>query len=225
MKRTIIKSVDNFENELGGKIVQKFIKNFKCEVEDFYARVGENPLYYREKKLMSIIFPALYKISPNVVLEHEFCQRIKEGNKRKSSRYLDVWFADKNLKNIFLIEFKHGWDYLNSDKIDTNSTNRWRNLEKQLDDITKEIVEEELRLENESNIYKVGLYFMPTFNNSEVECEFDAETYHKERKFNLFNNIEFSWIWKISNKLNEDINGEYWSIKYYNIFGKIEKLI
>lgn len=121
-----------------------------------------------------------------------------------------------------MIELKHGWDYLNSDKIDINSTNRWKNLEKQLDDITKEIEEEELRLEDESNIYKIGLYFMPTFSNSEVEHEFDVEAYHKESKFNFFNDVEFSWTWKIPKRLNL---GDYNDLKFYNIFGKIEKLI
>ncbi|OQY42689.1 MAG: hypothetical protein B6227_01255 [Fusobacteriia bacterium 4572_74] len=94
--------------------------------------------------------------------------------------------------------------------------------EKQLDDITKEIEEEELRLEDESNIYKIGLYFMPTFSNSEVEHEFDVEAYHKESKFNFFNDVEFSWTWKIPKRLNL---GDYNDLKFYNIFGKIEKLI
>ena len=207
-----------------GKMISEFLSNFKRKVLDFHERLGENPLLYREKKLTSIVFPSLYEISSNLILEHEFGYNKKDGNKKSSSRYLDIWFADKKLNNVFLIELKQAWDYLDAEKLDTHTIDKWDGLKDQLDDLNLESLDT-LGLSEDANIYSLGLYFMPTLYNSDTKVisEWDVENYFKEDKFKIFKDYDFHWTWKTPEKLNDNAQEDS-NLAYFNIIGKLEKV-
>lgn len=208
--------------EYNGDIINVFLSNFKKESKSFFKRINENPLIYRERKLTSIIFPALYKISPNIILEEDF---YKTKNNKKSNRKLDIYFADKEMETVFLIELKQAWDTYRKDKMDKHTIDKWSDLKKQLKDLTPKAVKEHIDDHNEKKIYKLGLYFMPTLFNSESDDEINQnlQNYFSKKKFKLFKDCDFRWYWKIPQEFNVDTQGEY-SIAYYSIFGKIDKI-
>lgn len=195
------KEVQNF--------LEKVIKNFIEESLRFYDIYQFFPFTNGEKQVLSAIFPAIYKITENVFVEQPF---YKYG--KNNPRFLDI-ITIKDSKQIFFIELKHSYleiDKNTNDKIknsritsrmnkfDVYLHDKWLGNQKentqgvieQIQDITKENMQEEFYFKlDDFDCKKIALMIIPSFienNDSNMISSVTAKEY-SEYIFKKFEKI------------------------------------
>ena len=136
------------------KFLQQVIKNFSEEIFRFYD-IWEYLPFDGEKRISSILIPAIYNYTKNILLEDSFQK--KEDHKRR----IDLMTTDG--KNNYLIEFKHEWQNKSVPK------GKWNDVIKQIDDISQKRLD---WIEYKGyNTFKIAFLIMPTYLDSNKDKE------------------------------------------------------
>lgn len=154
--------IDNLKDGPGIRNTRNFLQNlaktFVSSCIHYYDKTGELPFIYRERQINSIILPSIAKVSDAVFME----QPIKRQNKQKFSQgWLDYWVLYGT--TALLIELKHSWCSVKSNKVRKVTQGAWSTAIKQLDNITEEQAED---LSITSNTVKIAMMVVPFYKAS-----------------------------------------------------------
>ena len=203
--------------------LKKFCNNFEKELTRVSDFLKENPLIYREKKISSLIFPALLESSEVVVMEHEF--KIKNKN-----RFLDFYIAEKDFERVYLAELKHGYEAYSRDIIKQGTINKWEELLSQIKDLNKKNVNNYIDSENKK--YKLAIFVLPSFissDNKDVLSKIldkrDTAKNYQNRIKECFEGSNWWYTIKVNSDLNKiSIENSKEVFPFVTLLGKVEEL-
>jgi hypothetical protein len=112
--------------------LRKSTKGFALNCSKFYDAVKDIPFTYRERQIHSMLLPAIAKISQAAFVEQPINRKIN-GNSQYG--WIDYWVYYEPF--VFLIELKHGWHSLKSQKIRQSTLQSWRKAIEQTEAITR----------------------------------------------------------------------------------------
>lgn len=185
------------------KVAHQFLRSLMKEfaalsMKSFRPRIGADnlPYMYTERRLDSVVLPALSNICDGVVLTELPVKRKKANNHVKSEHgRLDYWCVYKGY--TFAIEMKGTHARFDCDTVRENSVlKRWDKMIEQLKDVKSDC---EKMTENTKGIIRLGLHFVSSWSPCEPNEE-EVEKYRRGIKADLGRFCD-----KISERFNDDI--------------------
>ena len=157
--------------QVAHEFLQSLMKEFaELSMKSFRPRIGADnfPFMYSERRLDSVVLPALSNICDGVVLTELPVKRKKANNHVKSEHgRLDYWCIYGGY--TFAIEMKGTHDRFDCDTIRENSVmKRWGKMIEQLKDVESEC---KAMTENTKGVIRLGLHFISSWANKEPNEE------------------------------------------------------
>jgi hypothetical protein len=189
----------------GKKNLLEFLRDTLREIAKVSTRIfdttGDLPFWYKEKQLSSVLLPCFYNLGYGAI--QEIPTRRKPRGKESSHGWLDYW-VQKN-DNVYLIEVKHGWLCINSQKFGKCNSKEWQTSIKQLNNIKKSDTD---ILKAEMVGFKISIMLLPIWRNIGSKDE-DVTTPPIElekllkRAFNTLEQYPADWagVWSLPNKM------------------------
>ena len=143
------------------EFLEILIKKFAKKTESLFDITGELIYYYREQQLHSIFVPVIDEIADAIITEMPV--------DRNNSNYgwVDYWI--KYGSTIFLIELKHSYFNITSNKFRDSSKKEWETAIKQIKSLNKVNY---LKTNNE-NIIKIALNVITLYKSSNSKTKLD----------------------------------------------------
>lgn len=140
-------------------LLSKYSTKFNNKKYDFF----DLPYIYSERRLDSVLLPALSKICDYIVLTELPIERQKQGE--ISSGRVDYWCIYEGY--TFVIELKHSFDAYETPTTKKNSgLRRWRGMIGQLDDIVKDVRQ---FTEKTNGVIRLGLHMFTSYSSNSID--------------------------------------------------------
>jgi hypothetical protein len=149
----------NDQNYIGflEKLFTKFVKKSKA----YFDVTGELPYIYRERQLHSIIVPILDSISDAILVECPTSRKYRGYD--PSHGWIDYWVKYGN--TIFLIELKHSYHGLKSQKLREQSVKEWNTANDQLKQVSNRDLPD-FKVDENDIVVKMALQFNVTYTTA-----------------------------------------------------------
>ena len=190
---------DNESNSIAKELIENLFFNMaKLSTKYANSTFWDLPYTYSERRLDSVLLPALSKLCDSKVLV-EIPTKRQCANRRfkvdESSGRIDYWCIYKNYS--FVIELKQSFDCFTTNKTrGAKVTDLWLEMNKQLQSIEKEIIKYE---EATKGVVRIGLHIITSYSDKEPE----------NHLIKLFNDgIEIT-----ANRFIKDLSKKYPSLK------------
>ena len=184
-------------------VAKELVENLFCDMSKLSTKYCNDtfcdlPYTYSERRIDSILLPALSKLCQSMVLvelpAHRYCSN-KRFEVNDSSGRIDYWCIYKGYS--FVIELKHSFDCFTTSKTrDDKVSTRWLKMNEQL-----ESVKDEVRLyeERTKGVIRIGLHIITSYSD-------------KPPDKNLISQFRES-IPKVMERLPKDLSRRYPSLK------------
>lgn len=159
------------------QVGQKFIEELFFLLTKYCTKFYNNkyffdlPYIYSERRLDSVLLPALSKICDSFVLTELPVERQKQGE--TSIGRVDYWCIYEGY--TFVIELKQSFDAYKTTKTEQKSgPRRWRVMIGQLDSIVKDVTQ---FTEKTNGVIRLGLHMFTSYSSSTIDkaAKFDEE--------------------------------------------------
>lgn len=188
-----------------GEFLNDIMTEFAKVSTNIFDTIGDSAFAYKENQLGSIFLPAFYNLGYGAI--QEVPTRRTEQGLESSHGWLDYW-VQKDNKWVYLIELKHGWQYLNG-KLTKSSKKK---ISDSIDQLNKIGETEKKNLSLFETTYKISLIVLPVWrniNNNEDIHEDDVYPTNiaelEKTSKNIINGIdnEISWIgiWSLPDRM------------------------
>jgi hypothetical protein len=141
-----------------GEFLNETVSEFARVSTQIFDTIGDFAFTYKERQLSSIFLPAFFNLGYGAI--QEVPTRRRERGQESSHGWLDYW-VQKDEKWVYLIELKHGWQFLNG-KITENSYKKISESIDQLKNIRKPEIKE---LSTVETTYKISFIVLPVWRN------------------------------------------------------------
>jgi hypothetical protein len=187
--------------------LQQIVEEFARACVKFYGVVEELPFIYRERQIHSMLLPAIAKVAQAAFVEQPITRKIK----RKSQYgWIDYWVYYEPF--VFLIELKHGWHALNSQKIRGATYQCWKKAIEQTKAISK--AEAKALCIDPDKVLKMAMLIVPCYQSSQSKdylIPLDKAKITEVHEF-LVNNLSpapnWSCMWALHKKLQTVVEFE-----------------
>ena len=179
-----------------GEFLTETLSEFARVSTKIYDTIDDLAFTYKEKQLSSIFLPTFFNLDYGAI--QEVPTRRKKRGEKSSHGWLDYW-VQKEEKWVYLIEVKHGWQFLNG-TITEDSYHKINESIKQLKNIRKSELD---KLSFIETTYKISLIVLPVWRNIPIEANIQEDDEYITDKVELENtskNIirdigdEISWL-------------------------------
>lgn len=168
---TFYKTTTNENPPKGYQIAKEFVEELFYLLSKYIAMFCKNgnikykfcdlPYAYSERRLDSVLLPALSKLCEGVVLTELPINR--KFKKDYHSGRIDYWCVYKNYS--FVIELKQGYDAFHTATTKKISVlDRWSEMIHQLDNVLEDITE---FAENTKGVIRIGLHIITSYKSDE----------------------------------------------------------
>ena len=167
--RHSVQSSDSDYATVANEFLIKLFREFALlSIKAYRPRIGamNMPYMYSERRLDSVVLPALSKLCNGLVLTELPVVRKKSKRKVKSEHgRVDYWCIFKGY--TFVVEMKGSHDRFDCETVRENSVvKRWGKMIEQLNDIEEECRNRE---EKTKGMIRLGLHFLSSWANKVVE--------------------------------------------------------
>jgi hypothetical protein len=181
--------------------LENTLVSFAKSCTDYYEILHEYPFNYRERQLPSVLYPALAKNAEVVFVE----QPISRNNKTNLGR-LDYWILCGSV--IFLVEIKHDFHALRTEKVRKSAIRKWSEANQQLASISKDDI---LNLTYNRNAAQIALMVMPYYQGSSRSKSFivNQDLILKAHQMLITSiNPDWSGLWLLPERLHSERIGD-----------------
>ena len=153
-----------------GEFLIETLSEFARVSTQIYDTIGDLAFTYKERQLSSIFLPAFYNLQYGAI--QEVPTRRKKRGRKSTHGWLDYW-VQKDEKWVYLIELKHGWQYLHN-SITEDSYSKIQESITQLKRIRRNEIK---KLSSVETTYKISLLVLPVWSNihKSIEIQEDDE--------------------------------------------------
>ena len=198
------------------EFLNNLAKEFVKENRNFFDYFGDLAYTYREKQLHSTMIPTIYKVSNNIFTEIP--------TYRKDSENLGwIDYGTYYGNTLMLIELKHSYYGLNSNKFRKSSINEWETSLNQIESIDDMA---HLKYNKSDNVVKIALNVITVYTRG-LDKELKNISDIKENiKNSIEENIEFIASWEVHNDMLVEFEYENATEIYPYVFfiGKVSTI-
>lgn len=217
-------------NELKGpgslkvtKFLQEITHRFAKTCIAYYDATDELPFIYRERQLHSILLPSIAHIANAVLVEQPITRKSKDSS---GHGWVDYWVQYK--KDVLLIELKHSWFNVSSQKTFAVTKKAW---DKSIEQLEKVTWSEAFNMALGSRfVAKVAMLIVPFYqtSNDKNNLEFPNIERIDEMHLSLINQFSstpnWSCIWQLHNRLQKKYILSDGSYEIYPCVGILAKV-
>ncbi|MBQ1677004.1 MAG: hypothetical protein II065_06185, partial [Bacteroidaceae bacterium] len=170
---SFVETESNIEENEEFNIAKELIENLFFDMAKLSTKYCNDtfcylPYTYSERRLDSVLLPALSKLCNSMVLVEVPAIREcanRRFNVEKSNGRIDYWCIYKNYS--FVIELKHSFDCFTTDKTrERNLTSRWVKMHEQLQSLKKAIKNFG---EGTKGVIRIGLHTITSYSDKEPD--------------------------------------------------------